>query len=235
MTNGGDSPNQAEYQVDEQLVRVLRERLLPDVQAAVRAGIAEELRVRLEQPMPLYYDRFISAELRRLDESIAHVGERIDALKEYVDQRFDEVDQRFAVVDQRFAEQQSSMDQRFAEQRTYMDQRFTTVDQRFAEQRAYMDQRFAEQRTYMDQRFAEQRAYMDQRFTTVDQRFAEQRAYMDQRFADFEHRLIALDQRLRDQRDEIMRHVDRSDLWTRALVGVVLAMTTAVLVKLFFP
>jgi hypothetical protein len=158
MTDGPDSP-QAEYQVDEQLVRVLRERLLPDVQAAVRAGIAEELGTRPEQPMPLYYDRFISAETRRLDESIAHVGERIDALKEYVDQRFDE-------------------------QRTYVDQRFTSVDQHFD---------------------------------------------------DLERRLIALDQRLRDQRDEILRHVDRSDMWTRALFGVVLAMMTAVLVKLFFP
>jgi flagellar capping protein FliD len=186
MTDGPDSP-QAEYQVDEQLVRVLRERLLPDVQAAVRAGIAEELSTRPEQPMPLYYDRFISAEIRRLDESIAHVGERIDALKEYVDQRFDEVDQRFDAVDQHF---------------TLMDQHFTLVDQHFDEQRTYVDQRF----------------------TSVDQHFD-----------DLERRLIALDQRLRDQRDEILRHVDRSDMWTRALFGVVLAMMTAVLVKLFFP
>jgi chromosome segregation ATPase len=68
------------------------------LQEVVLKGVREELRREWEErPLPLYYDRFISSETRRLEEAINRNGQRIDELGE----RLKQVEQRLGSVEER--------------------------------------------------------------------------------------------------------------------------------------
>ena len=81
---------------------------------------SEEKLEKEEIPIPLYFDRYVTSELRAL-------GQRITDLKESMDERFVQVDRRFSEVDRRFVEFKEYMDERFAQ----VDRRFEDVDKRF--------------------------------------------------------------------------------------------------------
>ncbi|MFQ6040133.1 MAG: hypothetical protein ACE5PV_04690 [Candidatus Poribacteria bacterium] len=86
---------------------------------------SEEEKVGKEEiPIPLYFDRYVTSELRSL-------GQRITDLKESMEERFTQVDRRFVefkeYVDERFAQ----VDRRFVEFREYVDKRFDGVDKQF--------------------------------------------------------------------------------------------------------
>ena len=66
----------------------------------------EEKLEKEEIPVPLYFDRYVTGELRALGQQIINLtrsmDERFANLKESMDERFAQVDRRFEDVDKRF-------------------------------------------------------------------------------------------------------------------------------------
>ena len=92
---------------------------------------SEEKLEKEEIPVPLYFDRYVTSELRAL-------GQRITDLKENMDERFAQVDNHFREVNRRLVEFKGYMDERFAQ----VDRRFSEVDRRFVELKEDVDKRF---------------------------------------------------------------------------------------------
>jgi hypothetical protein len=96
--------------LDEATIAALRERLYPELEKTIRASVKKELLgERAEQPMPLYYDRFVVSETRRLEGAIERNGERIDEFREYIDQRLTSVDVRLTTIETRLTEQKEDI------------------------------------------------------------------------------------------------------------------------------
>jgi len=111
MTAKPGTKSTSQLPLDEANIEALRERLYPELEKAIRASVRKELFGELaEQPIPLYYDRFIVSEIGRLEEAIERNGERIAELRGYIDERTGEL-------------------------REYIDQRMTTIETRLTEQR----------------------------------------------------------------------------------------------------
>ncbi len=121
MSNQTTAEEPTPIPLDEDTLNALQERLFVRLQESLLAALREDL--RREQPLPLYYDRFIGSETKRLEEAIARSGERIeevrkaivlnsqrieevirslDAFKEHVEQRFEKVDRQFHEMNTNF-------------------------------------------------------------------------------------------------------------------------------------
>ena len=107
MSNQTTAEEPTPIPLDEDTLNALQERLFVRLQESLLAALREDL--RREQPLPLYYDRFIGSGTKRLEEAIARSGERIeevrrslDAFKEHVEQRFEKVDRQFHEMNTNF-------------------------------------------------------------------------------------------------------------------------------------
>jgi ribosome-associated translation inhibitor RaiA len=129
MTTEPSTGSTSQLLLDEASIEALRERLYPELEKAIRASVRRALFGELaEQPIPLYYDRFIVSEIRRLEEAIERNGERIAELKGYIDERTGELRE---YIDQRIGELREHIDQRL----TNVDTRLNTIETRLIEQR----------------------------------------------------------------------------------------------------
>ena len=63
---------------------------------------SEEKLEKEEIPIPLYFDRYVTSELRALGQRITDLKENMDERFAQVDRRFEDVDKRFDRVDKRF-------------------------------------------------------------------------------------------------------------------------------------
>ncbi|MFQ5340304.1 MAG: hypothetical protein ACE5F6_02025 [Anaerolineae bacterium] len=119
----------------ESLQQALYTRLREPLFSEVRERLLQEA---AEKPIPLYYDRFVSSETQRLEESIDRNGHRITELRREMHRRFaeakEEREQLRAEMNQRFAGAKEEREQLRAE----MNQRFEHIEQRFDQLTASM-------------------------------------------------------------------------------------------------
>jgi hypothetical protein len=91
--------------------------------------LSEETEQREKKPQreiitaPLYFDRYVTSELRALEQNIV-------SLRDRVDERFADlersIDERFTQVDRRFADLRKSIDERFARVNRRIDERIAS-------------------------------------------------------------------------------------------------------------
>ncbi len=137
-------------ELDEETLKVIQDRLYDRLREPLLLEIRERLMAEAaEQPIPLYYDRYIASQIQRLEEAIERNAQRIMELGEEVDRRFGEMDRRFAEAREGRTALRTEMDRRFAEAREERTALRTEMDRRFAEAR---EERTA-LRTEMNHRF----------------------------------------------------------------------------------
>lgn len=147
--------------IDEETLESLQQALYPRLRDHLVSEVGDRLlREAAEQPVPMYYDRFIGSEIQRLEEAIERNGQRIDDLREEMERRFTEAKEEREQL-------RSEMNRRFGEAKEDRDRRFGEAKEEREQLRAEMNRRFAEAKEEREQL----RSEMNQRFEQIDDRF----------------------------------------------------------------
>ncbi|MFQ5858738.1 MAG: hypothetical protein ACE5LU_24320 [Anaerolineae bacterium] len=135
----GDQP----MSIDEETLKAVQDTVYERLREPLLAEIRERLIAEAaEQPMPLYYDRYITSQTQRLEEGIERNGQRIMELQREMDRRFtearedrqalrDEIDRRFTEAKEDRQALRGEINRRFTELRGEINRHFETVDRRF--------------------------------------------------------------------------------------------------------
>ena len=118
--------------IDKETLESLQQALYPRLRDHLVSEVGDRLlREAAEQPVPMYYDRFIGSEIQRLEEAIERNGQRIGDLREEMDRRFSEAkaerEQLRFEMNRRFGGAKEEREQL----RSEMNQRFEQMERRF--------------------------------------------------------------------------------------------------------
>lgn len=110
--------------IDEATLKALQDELASRLERTLVPRLREEvLKAIPEESLPPYYDRYVVSEIRRLEQAIERVDQRVDELKGLMLQRFEAVDEQFRLIHDEF----ERIDDRFERN----DKRFERIDDRF--------------------------------------------------------------------------------------------------------
>lgn len=165
--------------IDKETLESLQQALYPRLRDHLVSEVGDRLlREAAEQPVPMYYDRFIGSEIQRLEEAIERNGQRIGDLREEMDRRFSEAkeerEQLRVEMSRRLGEAKEDRDHRFGEAKAERGQLRSEMNRRFSEAKAEREQL----RFEMNRRFGgakeereQLRSEMNQRFEQMERRF----------------------------------------------------------------